>query len=50
MWEVSLRPAPGRYGRPLQVLVPAENSDLASRKALAQHPGYVLGPVRKVSR
>jgi hypothetical protein len=50
IWQVGLAPAPGTYGRPLMVMVPAENSSLATAMALRQNPGYVLLAVRRASR
>ncbi|MEM8736663.1 MAG: hypothetical protein AAGG44_20705, partial [Planctomycetota bacterium] len=47
IWQVRLVPARGRYGRPMQVMVTAPNSRAASSIALKQHPGYVVGGVRK---
>ncbi len=50
VWEVSLYPRPGNPNAPLWVLVPARNSAAAVTLALAQHPGYVAGPIRRLSR
>jgi hypothetical protein len=49
IWEVSLYPARGTAGPPLWVVMPGINSGEATRAALAQHPGYVAGPVRKIA-
>lgn len=48
LWEVRLVPATGR-GWPISVVVPARDSRQATQMALAQHPGYAAGPVRKVN-
>lgn len=50
LWEVYLQPGPGTVGYPIAVVVPAPNSGAASAAALERNPGYVAGPVRKVSR
>jgi hypothetical protein len=49
LWEVTLYPARGTAGPPQWVVMPGLNSSEAARGALAQHPGYVAGPVRKVA-
>jgi hypothetical protein len=49
LWEVTLYPAPGRNGRPLWVIMPGRNSRQATEAALERNPGYVAGPVRRVS-
>lgn len=50
LWEVTLYPAAGQPGPPLWVVVPARDSRQATATALKQHPGYVAGPIRRVSR
>lgn len=50
IWEVTLLPGPGGYGRPLRVVVPANDSIAAQQAAMQQHPGYVAGPSRQLSR
>ncbi|MEX2306602.1 MAG: hypothetical protein WD738_03370 [Pirellulales bacterium] len=50
LWEVTLYPARPNAGPPLWVVVPGRNSAQATANALAQHPGYVAGPVRRDSR
>jgi SLA1 homology domain 1, SHD1 len=50
LWEVTLEPGPRVRGYPQAVVVPARDSDQASYAALQKYPGYVLGPVRKLSR
>lgn len=47
IWEVELRPR--GYGRTIRVAVPASDSRAASYIALRQHPGYVVGPIRKMN-
>lgn len=49
MWEVTLYPEPGNPGPPLWVTGFARNSRDASYQAMAKHPGYIVGPVRRVS-
>jgi hypothetical protein len=50
IWEVTLYPLPGNPHPPIWVLMPGRNSTQASAAALMQHPGFVVGPVRRVSR
>lgn len=50
LWEVTLFPAAGHDGAPLWVVVPGRDSRQATDAALQQNPGYVAGPVRRVSR
>lgn len=50
IWQVGLAPAPGVYGRPISVMVPAQNSGIASQLALQRYPGSVLVGVRRASR
>lgn len=50
IWQVGLAPAPGVYGRPISVMVPAQNSEVASQLALQRYPGSVLVGVRRASR
>lgn len=50
IWQVGLAPAPGVYGRPISVMVPAQNSEIASQMALQRYPGSVLVGVRRASR
>lgn len=49
-WEVTLYPAAGYNYPPRWVVVLARNSLQATQIALQQNPGYVDGPVRRVSR
>jgi hypothetical protein len=49
IWQVGLLPARGTYGRPMAVMVSAQNSQAAVEQALRRYPGYVLGAVRKAS-
>lgn len=49
VWEVTLYPARGNNGPPLWVTGFARDSRSATEQALAKHPGYVAGPVRRVS-
>ena len=48
-WEVTLRPVPGNPSPPRWVVVPGRNSRDATNTALQQNPGFVAGPVRRIS-
>ncbi|QDT69391.1 hypothetical protein MalM25_23280 [Planctomycetes bacterium MalM25] len=50
LWEVTLYPGRGVGGPPLWVVVPGRDSRVAQQNAIARNPGYVAGPVRRVSR
>jgi hypothetical protein len=50
LWEVTLYPAPGNPYPPRWVVFSGRNSEIATQQALAQNPGYISGPVRRVSR
>ncbi|MCD0458254.1 hypothetical protein [Roseiconus lacunae] len=50
IWEVQMKPNPGVYGRPFSVMVPADNSKIATQMVLPNYPGYSLIGVRKASR
>jgi len=50
LWEVTLYPAAGQGGPPLWVVVTGRDSNQATFAALEKNPGYVAGPVRRVSR
>jgi hypothetical protein len=49
IWEVGLAPGPKTYGRPMSIMVTAQNSGIATQMALQRYPGYVLIGVRKAS-
>lgn len=49
LWEVTLYPAAGTPGAPIWAVYPGRDSRAAAQAALAANPGYVMGPVRKVS-
>lgn len=49
LWEVTLYPTAGHGGPPLWVVVPGRDSRQATALALGRNPGYVAGPVRRVS-
>jgi hypothetical protein len=49
LWEVMLYPNPTTGGWPLHVVVPGRDSRQAGMNALANNPGYSLGPIAKVS-
>ena len=49
LWEVTLYPADGQGGPPQWVVVTGRDSRQATASALQQNPGFVAGPVRKVS-
>lgn len=50
LWEVTLYPGPGVRGTAQWVVVPGRDSRVAQANAVAQYPGYTVGPVRRVSR
>jgi hypothetical protein len=50
LWEVTMAPGRGVYGRPMKVVVPANNSGEAKRAALQRYPGYIAGPSKQISR
>ena len=50
VWEVTLYPAAGNNGPPLWVTGFARDSRDATNLALQKYPGYIAGPVRRVSR
>jgi hypothetical protein len=49
LWEVRLIPQNPRVAMPLSVVVPARNSRAATEQALSKNPGYVAGPVSRIS-
>lgn len=49
-WEVTMYPQPGNPSTPGWVVVAGRNSEDAKRNAMMQYPGFVPGPIRKVSR
>jgi hypothetical protein len=49
LWEVTLYPGPGTPGPPKWVVGTARDSRQAAALAIEQNPGYVVGPVRRVS-
>ena len=49
IWEVYLFPPDGVAAYPMSVVVTAANSDVASRIAMQNNPGYFAGSARKVS-
>lgn len=50
LWEVSMAPGRGVYGRPMKVVVPANTSGEAMQAAMQRYPGYVAGPSIQISR
>ena len=50
LWEVTLYPTGRQTGRPQWVVVTGRDSRHATANALAQFPGHLVGPVRRVSR
>lgn len=48
VWEVTLLPQPGNPGPPLWVTGFARDSRSAAMQAMAKHPGYSVGPIRRV--
>jgi hypothetical protein len=49
-WEVTLYPARGNPNPPRWVVMLGRNSLEATNAALQQNPGYISGPVRRISR
>ncbi len=49
-WEVTLHPVRGNPSSPRWVVVPGRNSAQATATALQNNPGFVAGPVRRISR
>lgn len=49
-WEVTLYPVAGNPSPPRWVVTMGRNSLIATDVALRQNPGFVAGPVRRVSR
>ncbi|HBO45404.1 MAG TPA: hypothetical protein DD670_16025 [Planctomycetaceae bacterium] len=49
LWEVRLIPGPGVMSPPLSVVVPGRDSRIATLEALRRNPGFVAGPVSRVS-
>jgi hypothetical protein len=49
LWEVTLYPVVGHGGSPQWVVVPGRDSRQATAAALRQNPGFIVGPVRRVS-
>lgn len=49
VWEVAMMPGRGVAGRPMTVVVPAQNSQAAKVAAMRKYPGYVAGAVRQIS-
>lgn len=50
LWEVRLFPGPGVASPPLSVVVPARDSRSAAAEAVQRNPGFIVGPVARVSR
>jgi hypothetical protein len=50
LWEVTLYPDVAMHGWPMWVVVPGRDSRQATMNALDRYPGFVVGPVRRVSR
>ncbi|WP_442483566.1 SHD1 domain-containing protein [Aeoliella sp. SH292] len=48
VWEVTLIPEPGNPGPPLWLSFFARDSRSAAMQAMAAHPGYSVGPIRRV--
>ena len=49
-WEVTLYPVAGNPYPPRWVVTMGRNSEIATQLALQQNPGFMPGPVRRVSR
>jgi hypothetical protein len=50
LWEVRLYPRPGVAAAPVTVVVPARDSRTAAFEAAQRNPGFVVGPVARVTR
>jgi hypothetical protein len=50
LWEVTLYPGNGMNAPPLFVMAEGRDSRTATLNALANNPGYVAGPVRRLNR
>jgi hypothetical protein len=50
VWEVTLYPIAGNPSPPQWVVKPGRNSAQATVAALKNNPGFVAGPVRRISR
>ena len=50
LWEVTLLPPQGNYGRPMTIVVPGRDSRQATQNALSKYPNARVGPVAKVRR
>ncbi len=50
LWEVTLLPPPGNFGRPMTIVVPGNDSRQATQNALKKYPNARVGPVAKVRR
>ena len=48
LWEVTLFPPPGNYGRPMTIVVPGQDSRQATQNALQKYPNARVGPVARV--
>lgn len=48
-WEVTLYPGPGNPFPPRWVVTMGRNSEIATQIALQQNPGFIPGPVRRIS-
>jgi hypothetical protein len=49
-WLVQLYPKPGVPGLPMQVFIPAHDSQMARVEAVTRYPGYFIGPIARASR
>jgi hypothetical protein len=49
LWEVTLYPVAGNRNPPQWVVVPGRDSLQATNNALAQNPGFIAGPVRRIA-
>jgi hypothetical protein len=50
LWEVTLYPVAGNPQPPRWVISQGRDSETATQAALQQNPGFMRGPVRRVSR
>lgn len=49
LWEVTLYPVSGNPNPPQWVVMPGRNSQDVTNAAMAKNPGFMAGPVRRVS-
>jgi hypothetical protein len=50
LWEVTLYPGGAFGGTPVWTVVPGRDSNQAAQNALAEWPGFFVGPIRRLTR